>query len=273
MHRILAASALLVPVCASAQAPERVAPSVVATAKNETFPSIDPKTGDLWYSVYDRSFDAQTIMVARKSGASWREPTVAPFSGSHGDRAPRFSPDGATLYFTSNRPAPGKPERDLNIWSVTRTASGWSAPALVEFLSTEARDMHNAPVAGGAHFLSSYREGGLGRADIWRVEADGSATPLGEPINTAGGQTDLWVSPDGSWMVLVVTDPPGGLGGDELMVSELRDGRWTAPRLLPAPINSDEYDYGPWVADGWLYFTSHRGGNADTWRVRLSAVR
>ncbi|MEZ4587701.1 MAG: hypothetical protein R2909_15010 [Gemmatimonadales bacterium] len=153
MHRILAASALLVPVCASAQAPERVAPSVVATAKNETFPSIDPKTGDLWYSVYDRSFDAQTIMVARKSGTSWREPTVAPFSGSHGDRAPRFSPDGATLYFTSNRPAPGKPERDLNIWSVSRTATGWSTPTLVAFLSTEARDMHNAPVVGGAHFV------------------------------------------------------------------------------------------------------------------------
>jgi hypothetical protein len=53
--------------------------------------------------------------------------------------------------------------------------------------------------------------------------------------------------------------------------------RLLLPLLVPAcalaPINSDEYEYGPWVADGWLYFTSHRGGNADTWRVPLAAVR
>ena len=56
-------------------------------------------------------------------------------------------------------------------------------------------------------------------------------------------------------------------------MSEFENGAWTTPRLLPAPINSDEYEYGPWVADGWLYFTSHRGGNADTWRVPLSTIR
>ena len=72
---------------------------------------------------------------------------------------------------------------------------------------------------------------------------------------------------------LVVTAPPGGLGGDDLMVSDLKGSAWTEPRLLPAPINSNEYEYGPWVADGWLYFTSHRGGNADIWRVKLSSIR
>jgi len=79
--------------------------------------------------------------------------------------------------------------------------------------------MHNAPVADGAHYVASYREGGLGRADIWHVTADGAARPLGPPINDAGGQSDLWVSPDGTWMILVITEPEGGLGGDDLLVS------------------------------------------------------
>ena len=82
-------------------------PGVLATARNETLPAIDPRTGDLWFSVYDASFDAQTIMVAPKAGDTWAGARVAAFSGTHGDRAPRFSPDGRVLYFTSNRPAPG----------------------------------------------------------------------------------------------------------------------------------------------------------------------
>jgi len=264
---------LLIPACALAQAPERVAPGVLATARNETFPAIDPRTGDLWFSVYDASFDAQTIMVAPKAGDTWAAAGVAAFSGTHGDRAPRFSPDGRVLSFTSNRPAPERRAGDLNIWLVERREAGWSAPRLAEALSTAERDMHNAPVANGAHYVATYREGGLGRADIWHVAADGTARALGAPINDAGGQPDLWVSLDGTWMILVVTDPAGGLGGDDLLVSEFETGAWTTPRLLPAPINSDEYEYGPWVADGWLYFTSHRGGNADTWRVPLSAIR
>jgi len=264
---------LLLPACALAQAPERVAPDVLATPRNETFPAIDPRTGDLWFSVYDRSFDAQTLMVARKSGETWVAATTAPFSGTHGDRAPRFSPDGRFLYFTSNRPEAGRQTGDLNIWVVERTEAGWAEPRLAAELSTTERDMHNAPVADGAHYVASYREGGLGRADIWHVTADGTAQALGAPLNDAGGQPDLWVSPDGTSMILVVTEPAGWLGGDDLFVSEFRNGAWATPRLLPAPVNSEEYEYGPSVADGWLYFTSHRGGNADTWRVPLSTLR
>jgi Tol biopolymer transport system component len=118
---------LLLPACALVQAPERVAPDVLATPRNETFPAIDPRTGDLWFSVYDRSFDAQTLMVARKSGETWVAATTAPFSGTHGDRAPRFSPDGRFLYFTSNRPVTGRQTGDLNIWVVERTEAGWAS--------------------------------------------------------------------------------------------------------------------------------------------------
>jgi|GEM_PF-2953443 len=49
---------------------------------NQTFPAIDPVTGDLWFSVYEDSFDDQTIMVARKEEAGWAAPEVAPFSGT-----------------------------------------------------------------------------------------------------------------------------------------------------------------------------------------------
>jgi len=96
---------------------------------NQTFPAIDPVTGDLWFSVYEDSFDGQTIMVAKKAETGWAAPEVAPFSGRWGDRAPRFSPGGSYLLITSNRPRPGtRRARDMNIWRVDRTDAGWGEP-------------------------------------------------------------------------------------------------------------------------------------------------
>lgn len=257
--------------------PELVSPGIISTDANETFPSIDPRDGSLWFSVYERSFDRQTIMRAEAHGDSWKPRVAAPFSGPHGGRAPRFSPDGGRLYFTSPRPAPGYPEGDMNIWAVTRRADGsWSEPELVgaPVSVPGSRDIHNVVLSDGTMFVASNRPGGAGRSDVYRVTAGGEIARLGPPINDAQSQPDLYVSPDGTRMILVITDGPDGLGGDDLYVSSWRQGAWSAPRHLDAPINSAEYEYGPSVSpDGrWLYFTSHRRGNADVYRIPLERI-
>ncbi len=260
----------------TAQQVERVGAGVISLdGRNETFPAVDPADGSLWFSVYDRSFDAQTIVRAPPSGAGWTVAAVAPFSGRFGDRAPRFAPDGRRLYFTSNRPAPGHPAGDMNIWVVERTAVGWSEPALVPGASSvEGRDIHNAVLRDGTMYVASSRPGGAGRSDIWRIGPDGRAQNLGGPINDGLSQPDIYVSPDGSWMILVITDHPQGLGGDDLFASEFRNGAWTTPRHLGPVVNSSEYEYGPTVSpDGrYLYFTSHRAGSADFYRAELGAL-
>ena len=75
-------------------------------------------------------------------------------------------------------------------------------------------------------------------------------------------------------MILVITDRPGGYGGDDLYLSRFNGESWSVPTNLGPKINSAEYEYGPTVsADGaYLYFTSHRGGSADVFRVPLSSV-
>jgi hypothetical protein len=50
---------------------EIVGEGVISTEESQTFPSEDPITGDLWFSVIGRSFDAQTIMVARRTDSGW----------------------------------------------------------------------------------------------------------------------------------------------------------------------------------------------------------
>ena len=263
------------------RAPELVGDGVVSKVdRNETFPAIDPVDGSLWYSVYENSFDAQTIMVARRSGASWLEAQAAPFSGRWGDRAPRFSPDGRRLYFTSNRPrTAGGARGDMNIWVVERSAAGeWSEPRLLpEPVNTGSREIHNVETANGTIYLASDRPGGRGRSDIYRFTRSGEAwtgTSV-TAVNDSLSQPDLLVSPDEEWMILAITDHARGLGGDDLFISRRTGATWSAPSPLGAPINSSEYEYGPTLSpDGrYIYYTSHRrNGSADVYRVSVAEV-
>jgi hypothetical protein len=77
------------PLAAQDPVVEVVGQGVISTDRNETFPAEDPTTGALWFSVYDSSFDAQTIMFAERTASGWAEPDVAPFSGHWSDRAAR----------------------------------------------------------------------------------------------------------------------------------------------------------------------------------------
>lgn len=254
---------------------ELVGEGVVSTGRNETFPMEDPVDGDLWFSVYERGFNDQTIMVARRQGAGWGTPEVAPFSGTWGDRAPRFAPDGSELYFTSNRPVDGKGEPgDMNIWRVERSGDGWGDPSLVEPpVSSPAPDIHVAVTPRG-FWVPSSRDGTLGRSDIFRVDRQSrEVVHLPGPVNDEHSQPDLWVSPDETWMILVVTDHPSGHGGDDLYLSRFGEA-WSVPENLGPEINSPEYEYGPSLSrDGeWLYFTSHRAGSADVYRVPVDAL-
>lgn len=254
---------------------EVVGEGVVSTDRSQTFPAVDPITGDLWFSEIGESFDEQTILSARRTDTGWASPEVAPFSGRWGDRAPRFSPDGSYMLLTSNRPtAEGGEAGDMNVWRVDRGEDGWSEPALVRTeLNSEAPDIHPSITDSGV-WVASRREGSFGRSDVFRIDAAGRADHPGAPLNDELSQADLWVSPDETWMILAITDHPDGFGGDDLYVTWVDSGRWVAPVNLGSGINTPEYEYGPWVSEESrsLYFTSHRDGPSHVYRVDLSIV-
>jgi len=279
---LLALSLVFVAAHGAAQAaPEIVQQGVISTDKHETFPAVDPTDGSLWFSLYTDNFDRQVIMRAARGRSGWETPAVVSFSGkAWGDRAPRFSPDGRRLYISSNRPTTsGGSVGTFHLWVLERTGREWSEPKLLPSpVNSTAADRHSSETRAGHLYFSSTRPGGAGRSDIYRAKrsADGWAPVehLPAPINDQMSQPDLLVSPDGRWMLLVVTDHPQGLGGDDLFLSRFENGSWSAPKHLPAPINSNVYEYGPSLSrDGQtLYFTSHRRGSADIYRVSVSAL-
>jgi hypothetical protein len=204
--------AFAAPISRQAVEPELIQDGVISTARNETWPSIDPVDGSLWFSIYDDNFDRQTILRAPKTGDKWGTPAAVAFSsGASGDRAPRFSTDGKRLYFSSNRNAPSP--RNFHIWFVERRASGWSEPAMLpEPVNSSAADRHSSETRDGDLFFSSTR---TGANEIYRAKRAGgtwgAVEMLPPTVNAAHRQTDVVVAPDASWM-LVVASP----GADQL---------------------------------------------------------
>ncbi len=260
------------------EAPELLAPGVISTDEGEAFPSLSEDGSILYFSKHDQGWAHHTVVVSRLVGGSWSEPEILAFSGKYSDRAPRLSPDGGTLYFSSNRPLTGA--GGYNLWAVRKTSRGdWSDPEpLPKDINTSADEWHSSATNSGTlYFSSRNRTSGFGRSDIYRAVPSGggfAVENLGAPVNDELSQSDLYVDPNERFMILVITDHPDGIGGDDLYVSYNRDGAWTEPRNLGPVVNSPEYEYGPTMSGGgdYLYFTSHRRGMGDIYRVPMRAL-
>ena len=70
-------------------------------------------------------------------------------------------------------------------------------------------------------------------------------------------------------MIFTRTDDPEGFGGDDLWISFSSDAGWSKAVNLGPEVNTSEYEYGASIAmDNLnLFFTSHKNGQADIYRV------
>ena len=139
-------------------------------------------------------------------------------------------------------------------------------------------DVYPTLTARGDLYFCSRREGGQGRHDIYRARlVDGRfARPenLGSPINSEASDFDPYVAPDESYIIFA-SDRPGGLGNADLYIRfRGKDGAWSEPRNMGAPVSSPYLDYAPMLSpDGkYLFFTSGRGGADDIYWVDARVI-
>jgi len=264
-------------------APRLFAEGVISTDADEINGAFSPDGAEYYFvrlAQYTTFPRFGLLCVSKYRDGRWSEPEVLSFSGRHLDFAPRLSPDGKTMYFTSLRPAPGTPARVLRVWSVQRKENGWGEPVplpapintddqwnagasqtrdgALYFASTRAKDQHfhifrSAPVNGG-----------------WS-----EPEMLGREVNSPFNEADPFISPDERILVFSSTGMglPGGedrketvKGGGvpyargDLYVSIRRNGQWTQARHLEHGINTFADEASPSITpDGrYLFFTSER---------------
>ena len=108
------------------------APGLINTGLYTRDFSMSPDGKEIYFSLM--AGRAAVIMVSKYENGEWKEPIVAPFSGSKEffDFEPHVSPDGKQIFFLSTRPQEGLDAKlgwaNQNIFVVDRTDNGWSEP-------------------------------------------------------------------------------------------------------------------------------------------------
>jgi ankyrin repeat protein len=264
-------------------APVPFALGIVASHRFEHGTVTFASDGDLavWETAYpaaDSGYALGTIVQSRLDGGRWTPPEPAPFSEpSLQDDVPIFHPDGRRLFFVSARPdAEGRVSGE-RIWWVDRSGDGWGAPMLVDGgPNTMGLHWQFSVAADGSIYFSSGDPGGQGDGDIYvsrfiegRYEIPRN---LGPPLNTDADETQPYIAPDESYLLL---GRPGEHGSLDLWVSfRTASGGWSPAVNLGPTINSSAPDICPIVSpDGrLLFFNSRRNGNADNFWVRTDVI-
>jgi hypothetical protein len=247
----------------SAGAAELIAPGVLSTDANEYNPSLAPDGRTLVFARSAPDFRSPAILVSRLERGRWSAPTPVPFADARfGDSDPTFAPDGRTLYFISDRPAPGRDasRRDLDLWRVPFHGGQWGTPEhLGGEVNSPGQELGPAWHDGWLYFGST-RGGQARMLDLFRSRDTGgrfgAAEPLAE-VNTAASEGDPELSADGG-LLLFWSNRPGGAGAGDVYASRRQGDGWSTPVSLR--MNSAGFDFTPsFSPDGrWLYFGSDR---------------
>lgn len=174
---------------------------------NEGSQSISPDGKYLFFTGCNRpdGLGSCDIYVSHKNGKKWDRPfnLGGVVNSKYWDSQPAISPDGNTLYFSSNRPG-GLGGYDL--WKTQLAKDGtWSTPVNLGPEINTPYDEHTPFVHpdGQTFYFSSDGWPGMGNKDIFycRIDEQGKwnqPVNLGYPINSHNEESGLIVTPDGS---------------------------------------------------------------------------
>ena len=204
------------------------------------------RTGDLMFYSQDNSLGGVSkadekgmvwmkIHQATKGEFDWENITPLPFnSDQYSCMHPSLSPDGSTLYFSSNRPG-GYGGMDLYIAKRQETGAWMDPINLGPEINTNKNEVFPFIHESGVLFFTSDGHDSFGGLDLYMIDLGGKrwgqVLNMGEPFNSKEDDLSLIVNADGT-QGYFSSSRPGGAGDDDIYIFETPDGLQGA-----APIN------------------------------------
>ena len=234
----------------------------INTVAEEYWPSLNAEANELVFTRLETK-DSQGKSIAKPQedfycskldSDGWHKarPLGAPVNTDENEGAQTLSADGKWLIFSACGRADGLGSCDL-YFSMKKNGK-WSVPVnLGEPVNSGAWESQPSLSADGEtlYFVSS-RAGGRGKMDIWKAEKIG-LSPEGVPqfgqvknlqeLNTAGNDLSPFIHSDGKTFYFA-SDGRAGLGGTDLFVSRLENGKFSEPVNLGSPINTSGNEEG-----------------------------
>lgn len=268
---------LAIQLCAFGQTKKDFQPEVFAggviSTKNVFASSFTPDGKTVYFTESTLERSQMKIMVSHRINGQWQSPMPAEFNSKFRDFDPFITPDGTKLFFNSFRPVSvgGEPTKDSNIWVVTKTKSGWSAPQYVPApANSEFSDFYVTVTSSGTLYFASTRTvGSKGDVDIYRSKFTGGKYTEPEnvsEINSEKSDSNPYIAPDESYLIFL-SNRTGGFGETDLYISYNQSGKWTTPQNLGDGINTADAEFCPIVSPDKKHFYFSRSNFVNGNRV------
>jgi len=239
--------------------PERVFVDNLGPAINSQYPEYSPAiTADEETVIFTARRDNSTggqkdadagyfedIYIANKVNGKWQPSKLLSknVNTEQHDASAGLSPDGSKLFVYRHS---GKDGGDL--YESTLFGADWEPPVhMNKNINTK---FHESSVSlsfdGRRIYFVSDKSGGFGDRDIYYSDMDikgewGMAKNLGIDINTKYGEEGVFMHPDGKSMYFS-SQGHDNMGGYDIFVSTLENGKWSKPVNLGYPINGPDDD-------------------------------
>ncbi|MFD2571031.1 hypothetical protein ACFSUS_10330 [Spirosoma soli] len=209
------------------------------------------------------------IWVSRLEDNTWTDPEVVLGSDKYEYNDPFLSPDGKRLFFISDRALDGQGnKKDFDIWYVERKGDGWSDPINSgPSINTDKNEYYMSFTTDGTMYFSSNGEGEPGNKDYnirFATYPGGQFQPsqkLGDSVNSEYYEADVFVAPDEKY-VIFCGERPEGMGQGDLYISFKDDkGHWQKAKNMGEAINTDKYEFCPFVSSDGKYLLFSRDGD------------
>ncbi len=162
------------------------------------------------------------LYTAEKVGGEWVNVQSAPFNSDEFSTGhPAISPDGNTLYFSSDRPG-GKGGSDLYMVTVNKDGTFGTPTALKNQINTEGTEVFPFIAQDGTLYFSSNGHMGMGGLDVFMSESKGANTyaipqNAGPGINSPADDFSIYINQDTD-TGFISSNRAGGKGGDDIYI-------------------------------------------------------
>jgi hypothetical protein len=221
---------------------------------------------ECYITVRNAAFTVLDILATRYEKGQWTVPAKVAFSDGLTKR-PSLADKDQTLYFGEGP----------HIYKAMRTATGWSAPERLPAPVNSPREEYTFELSDlGNAWICSWRTGGAGGCDIWRIEPEDGKLAKAvnqRELNTLGNDCSGMPGPNESY-VLWQSDRPGGFGGMDVYISYADGhGGWSPPENLGPSINTSANEGSPFLSpDGkYLFFSRETANGSDIYWVSVKA--
>ncbi|MBN2402875.1 MAG: PD40 domain-containing protein [Spirochaetes bacterium] len=228
----------------------------------------------------------QQIFISRFENDAWTNPESLDIVNSkYNDESPHITPDGAFLFFSSDRDgsfeipkdASGRIRVSFDLYVSKNMDGRWTSPIKVPGKVNTYNHERTPSLSIDALTLyyTSMPFGDVGKARVMKAEyIDGefvNPQPLPEPVNVNAQETGLVPSLDGKGFYFS-SRRDGGYGGWDLYYVKYDKGAFGYPVNLGSEINSPQNEINLSLINDSIFFCSDRKGGYGSYDIYTAKI-